>query len=41
MLKDLKEKAETMYEDMGNFRKLMESIKNGNSKKYIVLEVKY
>lgn len=30
MLQDLKEEA--MYEDMGNFRKVMESIKNGNAK---------
>lgn len=30
MLKDLKKKVETKYEDMSNFRKVMENVKNDN-----------
>lgn len=30
MLKDLKKKVETKYEDMSNFRKVIENVKNDN-----------
>ena len=35
MLKDLKEKVETKYEDIGNFRKVVENIKNGDARNNI------
>lgn len=30
MLKDLKKEVETKYEDLSNFRKVMENVKNDN-----------